>query len=178
MMGRDENGGPRAGKLLDKVPEVPPAYRVDGARGFVQKKDARFVQVRAGEAEALLPTPGKSAGNVVVKHLKVQKPRQLLDTLRKSGFVQTVKGAVEFHVVQNGHVGIERELLRHVADVAPDFRGFLHDVEPRHLARAGGRFQKPAQHADRGGLPRAVGAQKTEYLSRAHAHVDMIHGGE
>ena len=75
-------------------------------------------------------------------------------------------------------VGVERKLLRHVADTGLDFGRLGGDVEAGHRAAARGRFQETAEHTDDGGFACAVGAEKTEDLSRGDIKGHTVHGYE
>jgi hypothetical protein len=43
---------------------------------------------------------------------------------------------------------------------------------------AAGRLEQGAQHADRGGLPRAVRAKQAEYLTAFDLDIDPLDGGK
>src|SRR6185369_12763819 len=72
----------------------------------------------------------------------------------------------------------ERELLRHVADLLP------HALRAQPAALAGeahdsrARLDQAAEHLDRGGLARAIGAEEAVDLAIAHLEVDILHGLE
>ena len=85
---------------------------------------------------------------------------------------------VEFEILSNRQFVVEREGLRHVADIAAR----LHVVRPHRLAEqlrrsAGGR-QKASQHFHRGRLAAAVRAEEAENLAALDAEAHMVHGGE
>ena len=46
------------------------------------------------------------------------------------------------------------------------------------MCRATCRFKKRAQHADGGGLARAVRAKQAKYLAAFDLDIDSVHGGE
>jgi hypothetical protein len=83
MVRGDEDGRARAGQLLDQVPEIPAADRVDGPRGFVEEKDRGPVKVGAGEAQALLPSPRERAGDAFVKVREAEKRGKFRDARRQ-----------------------------------------------------------------------------------------------
>ena len=71
-------------------------------------------------------------------------------------------------------VVVEREALAHVADAPLDLLGLVRHVEAEHAARARGRREQPAQHADRGRLARAVRAQEAEHLALLDRQRDVV----
>ena len=89
-----------------------------------------------------------------------------------------ISAGPETKVFFHRQVGVERELLRHVADTGLDFGRLGGDVEAGHRAAARGRFQETAEHADDSRFARAVGAEKTEDLSRGDVEGHTVHGYE
>src|SRR5262245_66462632 len=85
---------------------------------------------------------------------------------------------VEFEILSNGQFVVERESLRHVADI----QARLHVIRPHRLAEqlrgsAGGR-KKTSQHFHGGRLAGAVRAEKAENLAALDTEAHVIHGRE
>src|SRR5437899_101669 len=80
----------------------------------------------------------------------------------------------EVEVLVDGEVVVERELLRHVADLLPHaLRAERADLARKpHLALA--RLHQAAEHLDGRGLPRPVGAEQAVDLAVAHLEVDAL----
>ena len=87
---------------------------------------------------------------------------------------ESVDSAVEPDVLAHGEIGVEREALAHVADVAPDLVALGADVESRDVRRALARREKSDEHLDRGRLARAVGAQEAEDFAGPDVEGDVI----
>src|SRR5262249_52017105 len=85
-----------------------------------------------------------------------------------------VDAGEEIEVLLDREVVVERELLGHVAELLPDvLRTQLTDLARQsHLARA--RRQQAAEHLDRGGLARPVGAEQSVDLAVAHLEIDAL----
>ena len=82
-----------------------------------------------------------------------------------AGIGEAVDAGDELQVLQDGEVLVEAEALRHVADVALDLLALGADVEAERRAAAAVGREQPAQHAQRGGLARAVGAEEAVDLA-------------
>ena len=104
--------------------------------------------------------------------------QHVLFAFRAQVLGDAVNPAEEIDVLFHGEIVVERELLRHVADVLADLFRILGHVEARHGAPAGSRCQQPAEHADDGGFARAVGSQKTEDFALGHLEGNVVHGHE
>jgi hypothetical protein len=91
---------------------------------------------------------------------------------------QAVGAAEEREVFAHREVAVQRELLRDVADALAGLRARMPQVDAGHaqLAAAGG--QQAAEHAEGGGLARAVGAEQAEDLAAPHREAGAGHGGE
>src|SRR6185436_1882651 len=117
---------------------------------------------------ALLPTAGERAGQLALAPRKSQAGDGTLGL--RGGIAQTIDAGDELEVLQDRQILIEAEPLRHVTDVAFDlFTGAANVVAEAAAATAVGR-QEPAKHAQRGGLARAVRAEKAVDLPASDAH--------
>src|SRR5262249_50062693 len=73
---------------------------------------------------------------------------------------------------------VERELLRHVADPAPDLlavRGHVEAVDPRAALR---RREQPTEDPNQRGLAGAVRAEQAVDLAAWHAERDLVEGAD
>ena len=86
--------------------------------------------------------------------------RSIIARAAAHGVGDPVEARDEFQVLAHREILVEAEALRHVADMALDLVGFGADVVAETGAAALVRGQQPAQHADGGGLARAVGAEE------------------
>ena len=83
---------------------------------------------------------------------------------------------VEIHVLLHGQVAVQPEALRHVADLVLHRLRFARHVVARHARAAFARVDQAAEHAQRGGLPRAVRPHQAEDLAPRHRQVQLVHG--
>ena len=65
-----------------------------------------------------------------------------------------------------------------IFSISPGATGVPHHVHVRHLNPASGRRQHPAQHPNRGGFARAIGAQQAKYFAGLDGKVDVINRDE
>jgi hypothetical protein len=91
--------------------------------------------------------------------------------------LEAIEAGHEFEVLGDGQVLVERETLRHVADLALDLQPFGAQVEAEHRAFSLIRRQQAAHDADRRCLAGAVGAEEADDLALRHGHVDMVDDG-
>src|SRR5439155_25032226 len=91
---------------------------------------------------------------------------------------QPVGAGEEVEILAHGQVAIERESLRHIADVLPRRSARRSDIDACHSERAARRRKKSAQHPERGRLSRAVRSQEAENLAALDGKTDAVHGAE
>ena len=89
-----------------------------------------------------------------------------------------VDAAEEVQVLRDREVVVERKLLRHVADLLPDFSRAKCAALAGKLHVSRGGFQQTAQHLDRRCFSRAVGAQQSINFAVAHLQAHVVHRGE
>ena len=111
--------------------------------------------------------PESCARRARAERLHARHAQQLRRQVRARlpGDVEQVR--VEDHVLFHGQVLVQAEALRHVPDLVLHRPRFARHVVARHLRAAFGRVHQAAQHAQRGGLARAVRPHQPEDLARA-----------
>src|SRR5262249_35152742 len=87
--------------------------------------------------------------------------------------VQPVDPRVELEVLDDRQIGVERELLVHVADLAANRFAVADDVEAEHRRLAGRRREQTAQDADQRRLARAVRAEEAVDHAGRHFEIDV-----
>ena len=169
---------PSARKLVDQVPELAAADRVDARGGLVEEDDRRLVEDRAAQGQPLLPAAREDGRRLAAVP---GQPRHFDHPLLPRPFLfprDAVDAAVEVDVLLDGEVLVEREFLAHVADVGFDLFGLGADIEAGHGARAAAGAEDAAEHADGGRLARPVRAQEAEDLALLDLEADAIDGHE
>jgi len=84
---------------------------------------------------------------------------------------------VKLHVFPHGQIHIHAHLLQHHADLLLDQHGLPRHVIARHFNAPAGDLRQRGQHANRGGLARAIGAQQAKDFPRLNREGEIIHNG-
>ena len=174
-MGRDEDGDAfPARKLQDQAPEIVAGLRIDAGGRLVQDQDFWPVQTGGGELQALALAQRQLAGQGIGDARELEALECSLDArLHLRGF-DAIELRVQREVGPHRQLLIEREALRHVADLQPrcDVLRLDRSAEQLGLAFAGG--QQAGQHLHGRGLAGAVRAEEAEDLAALDAEARMI----
>ena len=176
----DEHGHAAiGGQLVNQVPEHAPSARIDAAGGLVEEQQLRLVQQRRRERDALAQSRRQSAGQHAQRLLELQPRGEFRDPLFERVVRQPVHRAEEAQVLDDGEVGVERELLAHVAEPVLPLLGLLRRIESAEAGDlAARRLQQSRQHADRRRLARSVRAEESEDLAARNVEADVVHRDE
>lgn len=172
---RHQHGQPAARQAVDLVPELAPRLGIDARRRLVEQKQLRLMHDAGGQRQALLPAARQRAGKLVAPRTQAQIIERAADILLHRP--QPVEPGHEFEILGDCQILVEREFLRHVADLALDLEALGQKIVAEHLAFALVRRQKPAHDADRGRLARAVRPQEPNNLALGDVHRDMVDDG-
>ena len=145
-MRADQHRHPPRGERVQLLPEVAPRLGVDSGRRLVEEQQLRVVQQARGKRQALLPAARERAGELVPTLRQSEVRERLLDLLLPVG--HAIHACDEAQVLANGEILPERKALRHIADVALDLLGLVHDVVSQAGALAAVGRKQPAEHAD------------------------------
>ena len=148
---------------MDLVPELAPRLGVDAGGGLVEQQQLGLGQDAGAERQALLPAARQLPASCRSRPCRPRRSMAARASLRRIG--EAVDARDELQVLQDRQVLVEAEALRHVADVALDLLALRADVVAERRAAAAVGRQQPAQHAQRGGLAGAVGAEEAVDLA-------------
>ena len=175
VVGGDQHGQPAARQPMDLVPEFAPRLGVDAGGGLVEQQQLRLVHDAGGERQPLLPAARQSARQLVAARRQAEFLERARDMLLDR--LQLVETRHEFEVLADREILVERELLRHVADLALDLQRFGPDVVAEHRALALVGRQQAAHDADGGGLARSVRPEEADDLALRDIHRHMVDDG-
>jgi len=113
-----------------------------------------------------------SGGVVAVAAVEIE-PEPLGQCVGATVGLRSAQPAEELQQLAAGHVRIEREVRRQVADTAPDGDRIPVGIETEQARAAARRVQEIEQRADRRALARTVRPEKPEHLARAHLEVEV-----
>ncbi len=177
MRGDDERDA-LSRQLKQQIPEFAAGHRIDPRRRLIEEHQPRAVQQGTDERQPLLPPPREATRAAV----EIGFHSRELDQLGLASFAlavgEAVDAAVEVHVLLDGEVGIERELLRHVADRLPDLFGILLHVSTQYRGGPLRERQEPTERTDQRRLAGPIGPEQAEHFPRHHVQADLIHSRE
>src|SRR5208337_1658445 len=178
-MGGDEDRHAVVAREIDqRPPERIPRDRIDARRRLVENENGGRVQHRDGELKALLDAQRQAVRAGVDEGFQVVALEQLFepgsDFLRR----QMVELGVQLEILSDRQLAVEREGLRHIADVATGLHIVRAHRLAEQLARAAGRRQEADQHFHRRRLAAAIRAEKAENLAARDLETDVIHRDE
>ena len=107
---RHEERHPFFLERVDLRPDLPSGHRVHAGGGFVEEQDARIVDGRRREGEALLPAAGERACQLVTARREAHRLHDRLD-LRAHCAPAAVDAVEERQVLLDGEVVVETESL-------------------------------------------------------------------
>src|SRR5262249_20889769 len=91
---------------------------------------------------------------------------------------QMIELRMKLEILSNRQLVVERERLRHVADIAARLHVVRSHRRAEQLRRSAGGRQQTRQHFHGGRLAAAVRPEEAEYLAATDAKAHMVHGGE
>ncbi|MEI9892578.1 MAG: hypothetical protein WDN28_01310 [Chthoniobacter sp.] len=89
-----------------------------------------------------------------------------------------LQGGAVAQVLIHAHVGVERCILRQVAEVPPRFDRLLEDVEPGNGRASGGGRQIAGEDLHRRALARAIRPEKANDFAFFHLEVEAVDRGD
>ena len=125
----DKDGDAVFGHMVNEIPELPARDRIDAGRGLIKKQDGRLVQNGAAQRQTLFPAAWKGAGDEILLAFQVGHFKRPFDAVFEFGRRNTVETGEEAEIFNDVQIVVERELLRHVADVLTHCLGLAVDIE-------------------------------------------------
>src|SRR5258708_31980543 len=129
---------------MDHSPKRASGQRIDARSWLDEKHYAGLVHDGAAERKALFPSPRQTAGDLLflaLKSGKIEHPAFFLFKLFRG---HAVDAAEEIQIFRDRKIVVERKLLRHVADLLPDFGRAKCAPPARKLHFSRGGFQQTA----------------------------------
>ena len=154
------------------------ADRIDPRSRLVEDQYLGAVDQGDGQGQSLADAQRQALGSHV-GHLTEPEPvEHFRDPPANLVRWQMEQPGVQYQVLADGQLGVERERLRHVPDSpARDEVGRVQWMAEER-GRALGRRQEPGQHLHRGRLAAPVGAEEAEDFAALDPEADVVHCGE
>ena len=157
---------------LDRLPQRDPAARVEPGRRLVQEDHRRLGDQRRREVEAPAHAARVRLDEPVARLVELEPVEQRARPLGRALLAEVVEAADHLQVLEAGQVLVDRGVLPRQADLSPQRRRVVTDVEAHHARRAGGGREERGQDPDRGRLAGAVRAEQAEHRPALDAQVD------
>ena len=117
-VGRKKDGDPIiAGEIDQRAPERVAGDRVDARSGLVENEHGRPVQHGHGKLQSLLDAKRQAFRLGIGHSFQVVSFQQLVDSTFDLVCREMVKVRMQLEILPHGQLAVERECLRHVADV-------------------------------------------------------------
>lgn len=87
------------------------------------------------------------------------------EALSEMAAFEAAEGSPIAEILLYPHVGVERHVLGHVADMTSNLERFAEDVMSCDAGGTGGRGEESGQHPEGGGLTGAIGPEESDDLS-------------
>ena len=150
---------------------------VEVGQRLVHEEDLRLADDGAAHGDALALAAGERLRLAVEVRLEVEELGRLVDPLADLVLGDAGDLQREAHVVGDGHVRVERVVLEHHRDVAV-LGGEVRDVAVADADGARRDVLEAGEHAQRGGLAAAGGADEDEELAVLDVEVERVDGGD
>ncbi len=143
---------------------------------LVHEEDLRLTDDRTAHRDTLALTAGERLRLARQVLREVEDLRRVLDLLPDLGLRHAGDLEREAHVVGDRHVRVERVVLEHHGDV-PVLGRQVGDVAVPDADGAAVDVLQPREHAQRGGLAAAGGADEDEEFAVLDGDVELVDGG-
>ena len=150
---------------------------VEVGERLVHEEDGRLAHDGATDGDALALAAGELARLAVEQVLAGEHVGRFLDAALDLGLGRLAQLQAEGHVVVHGHVRVERVGLEDHGDVAV-LGGDVVDDPVADGQRALGDLLQAGEHAQRGGLAAARGADEDQELPVVDLDVEVVDGDD
>ena len=134
------------------------------------------MQQRIGQPDALAKTLGQMPDQPATNVFQPAALADVIDRLQSRRAVHLPQSAAEIEVFLDLHLGVERDVLRQIAEIVADLLGLVEDVEAVDARPAAGRREVAGQDLERGRFPRPIGTEESDDLPLLHLKTDPIDG--
>src|SRR6185437_2077535 len=171
IVGGEDDCSAGSAELLDEIPELSPRLRIESRGWFIEEKQIRVADERAGKGEPLLLTTGETADARVLLLLELHE-RDDIGYL--SSFAK--EGPKESHRFLDGEFFGELRLLELDSEALAELARLFGPPAAQDDDIAAVGTSEAFADLDRGGFAGAVGSEEAEALARAHVEVEAIDG--
>ena len=156
------------------VPHAGAALGIEAGRGLVEEQDLGVVHQRGHQIEPSLHATRVGRDGAIERLAEVDQLAELLDASGHGRLREPVEQALQAQELAARLLGVEGRVLQRDADPQSHLARLPADVEPGHRGPTRTGRDQRAQHADRGGLARSVGAQEPVDLTSGDLEIDPV----
>ncbi len=143
-------------KTLDEFSRLPDLIRIETVGGLIEDEQFRFVHKGIGETDALLIALRKSRDHLFLNSGEAADVHRFTYRPGRCPPPEPLDAGPETQILFDSHIGIERDILRHITNAATDLDGILVDVVACHRRRSLRRGKEAGQHAQSRAFSRPV----------------------
>ena len=178
-MGRDEDRDVVfAGEVGQALPKAVARHRIDAGCRLVEYQNVGRMDHRHRQRQALADAKRQRIWKAIDDLEEVESFYHFPDTAFDRIRCEPEQARMQFEVLPDRQLGIEREGLRHVADAAADIHVVGIDLVAEQPGCAFARRKQSGQHLHGGRLAAAVRPEKAEDLAAGNAEADIVDRGE
>ncbi len=157
---------------LERLAELP----IEGPQRLVHEQQLRFEDDGPGEGDALLLTARELARVAIAEPVELDERQRVGDPPRDLGTGSPPHLERKGDVLGGGHVGKQRVVLEHHADITPIWGDASH-VAAVDLDRAARRRHEPRDHPEGRRLAGTRWAEERDELAASDLQVNAVDGG-
>ena len=172
VLRREQHRGPVGDQLLDDVPQVAAAGRVEPGGRLVEEQHRRAVDERGGQVEPPAHAARVGASRPVGGVAEAEPLEQLVGPGPDDAPGQVREPADEAQVLAAGQVLVDRGVLAGEADALANGLGVAGHVDAEHLGPAVVGLEDGGEDAHGRRLAGAVGSEQAEHRAGRHGEVD------
>ena len=160
----------------NQLPDLSDLVRVQPDGRFIQNQHIGVTQQTVGQSNTLPVPPGQAPDHVTVRVRQPEVRQHGIDPTVKHAARQPLQPAAKPQVLFDTHFGIQRHVLRQIADPAPDLTGLREYVQPGDGHPPTRGRHETGQHPHGGRLAGPVWPQESDNLPALHIKGDIVHG--
>jgi hypothetical protein len=141
---------------------------------LVENEKIGFVQKRVRQTDPLAITFGESTDQLLLHFPKAAKFLCIAHALGEAAVRDPFQRRAIIKVFSHAHVGVERHIFRHVAQMGPRLKRLLKNIEPGNVGSARRRRHEAGQNAHGGRFACPVWSQKSHDFALADFEIKIL----
>jgi len=176
-MGDVEHGFALGGELQKKVLEEPRGDDIEAGERLVEDEQARVMEQRGGDENALLHALGVSRDGGVAPGTKREQSEQAIGFGLEQGLVKAAEATYQLQVLETGEMGVDVRFFGDVAEGSSKAVEVLTDVAAIEQDATVAGLKEAGDELDCSRFAGSIGADVPDDLSSLNAEADVIESG-